>query len=100
MYNTMGIHLSMLRVIFTPPQYQLNGTMSPIGVDMPAIRTQGCNPCDNLLGCSPGMSTHQLVYILYPSYGSWTHQYEASFLAVFQFHHMWHLRECLLMCSP
>src|SRR2546423_800302 len=64
MYCTMRIHLSMLGVIFTPPQYQLNGTMSRIGVDMLAIRTQGCIQCDNLLGCSSGMSTHQLVYCI------------------------------------
>jgi hypothetical protein len=61
----MHIHLSMLGVISTPPQYQLNSTMSPIGVDMLAIRTQGCIPCDSLLGCSY-WNVHPSASVLYP----------------------------------
>jgi hypothetical protein len=60
--HTMRIHLSMLGVVSTPPQYQLINTMSPIGVDMLAIRTQDCIS-DSLLGYT-GMSTHQLVYCI------------------------------------
>jgi hypothetical protein len=48
-----------------PPQYQLNSTMSPIGVDMLAIRTQGCIPSDSLLGCSY-WNVHPSASVLYP----------------------------------
>jgi hypothetical protein len=54
----------MLGVVSTPPQYQLISTMSPIGVDMLAIRTQDCISFDSLLGYT-GVSTHQLVYCFF-----------------------------------
>ena len=80
--HTMRIHLSMLGAESTPPQYQLIGTMSPIGVDMLAIRTQDCIPSDSLLGCSTalfsrrckifvGWTSSSTSYRFCGDYGAW-----------------------------
>jgi hypothetical protein len=85
--HTMRIHLSMLGVVSTPPQYQLIGTMSPIGVDMLAIRTQDCIPSDSLLGCSY-WNIHPSASVLYLRTALGLISTKHPSWPFFQFHHM------------